>query len=241
MNKLILILIPIILLAGCSKVVESTNQQRFNVIINSYSKSIKTAPNILSSDEITLEYKDSIEDFLWSNAPFINWEGILEEIDVKKEVLFGREATEVTCLIKTNIRSDIDVIFLLSFFKADIPTLFNNLQECSIGSKVYFGFIPWQIKDNEQLRKEIITLQFNLRGGLFYIGLTPQLYSINSQKIIAVYDSLRSMNPIEYIRIMDSIPSDFEKLSTDEQIFIKEFSSFRNLYDKDYPRKKAIN
>lgn len=227
-----------ITIASCSKDKEVSTGQRLGDLISSFSKSILSAPNKLTFADIVTEYEDSIENFLWSNAPFVNWEGTLEAIDTRDEVIFGREATEVLCLIKTKINREIEGVYLFSFYKNDKPLTYKSLQECPIGSKVYFGFVPWDILHNDKLLDDILNSEFNMRGGLFYIGSKPQSYSDNTQRIVASYDSIRSIYPDEYIRIKDSVPAYYKKLTDNEQMFIDEFSSFRNIYDKTYPRRK---
>ena len=225
---------------SCTKDGRITNSHYFDTLVSNYSNTIETAPNKLSYSSITNEYKDSITNYLWANAPFINWEGVLINIETKNEMLFSRESTEILCLIKAKIGRKIEGIYLLSFYKSDNPLVYNNLKECAIGSNVYFGFEPWQLKENDQILHDILNYKFNMRGGLFYIGSAPQSYSSNAQRIVSLYDSLRAANPKEYIRIKDSVPSDFTKLPIEEQIFISEFSSFRNIYDEHYPRIKDI-
>lgn len=234
----ILAALLVLAITGCSNdnKPENTTYKKLYDLISSYKKSIQAAPNKLAYSDITAEYEDSIENFLWSNAPFMNWEGTLQAVDTNTEVLMGREATEVLCIININIAHNTTGSFLLSFYEKDNPLAYTNIQKCPIGSKVYFGFVPWQMRRKEELQNDIINSKFDMLGGLFYIGENPQSYSANAQKIVSDYDSLRIIHPNEYIRIEDSIPDVFEALSKEEQVFINTFRSFRNIYDTDYPR-----
>lgn len=239
MKKIAIFILSALIIAGCSQNSEDTTNQKLNSLIVSYSKSIQSAPNRLSYSEITSQYSDSIDNFLWSNAPFVNWEGILTAIDTEEEIQGTRKVNRVECLIKTKISQNINGIFLLYFYENDNPLAFANLKECPIDSKIYFSFVPWGIKEDELLFHDIDNSKFGLMGGLVYIGTKPQLFSENTQRIIETYDSLRTINPHEYIRIEDSIPSVYRQLSEEERVFIDRFSSFRNIYDDNYPRQKA--
>lgn len=223
-------------LSGCKEQSIGNEQERFNDIVFTFSNEIQSAPNELSYDDITFKFQDSIKKFLWCNAPFVNWEGTLIDIETEKEYLMGREALMVSCLISTKISKDIEGSFLLTFYKNDKPSVFNNLQDLSLRSNVYFSFEPWQIQTGVQLHKDIISKRFNLLGGISYIGRKPQSYSEDARKIVEYYDSVRAINHSAYIRVMDSLPSEFTRLSEEEQLLIQDFSSFRNIYDEEYPR-----
>lgn len=223
-------------LSGCSKPSTLNEQQEFDAIVVSYSNTIQSAPNGLSYEDITTEYEDSITKFLWSKAPFVNWTGTLTDIETEVEFLMGRKCTNVKCIIHTKISNDIEGKLLFSFYKDDIQSVYNNLQELPIGSKVYFSFVPWQILKGVKLQENIINEKFDMLGGIFYIGTKPQSYSTTAQRIVEYYDSVRMIDKSVYIRVTDSLPSEFSRLPEEEQILIKEFCSFRNLYDEHYPR-----